>query len=142
MRPVPRRPIASIRTLVMCAALGAGCATAPAPGPPVGPTSVAAPVAPPAAPPLPDVVFRAGQPAWGALVAEVVVEAPAAAELAIDGLSRTVGLPAPIGRAVVEEAEKAYRGIPVTREMIDAVDPGKPVVDIFLSPGIGVVSGD
>jgi hypothetical protein len=132
----------ALRCLLPWILAASGCrATAPA-APPVTPAPVA--LAPSPVPPLPELGFRAGEPPWRALGISAVVRAPAATEAALDALSRTLALPTPLGRALIDVLtgpNRALRGVPLRRALFDSLDPAASLVLVTLAPGIGVTGG-
>jgi hypothetical protein len=130
--------------MLACVTVAAGCrATAPG-APPVVAARAPAPVTPPPAPPLPELVLRAGEPAWRAMGISIVISSPAATEASLDALSAKLAVPTPMGHALLEAltgSKVNLRGVPLRRVLVDRLDPALPLVFVALAPGIGVSGG-
>jgi hypothetical protein len=125
-----------------------GCATSSTGAPPAGaPTPAAGPAAKaPPPPPLPELVFRAGEPPWRALGISIVLASPKSTEASLDALGAKLGWPLRIGGlffdGVSDNDPEDLHGLKLGRQMLDQLDPARPVVFVVLGPGIGVNSGD
>jgi hypothetical protein len=123
------------------------------PAPPVVPPATAKSPAPAAGttaasePPLPDVDLRpAGATPPPGRILSLAVASPAALADALDRLAQATGIDAAVGQGFLDSFDgtsgmSVIGGVPVTRAMLDRLDPARPITGVGLMPGIGVPGG-